>query len=382
VKAHDKDGRGKEMLASLPDLPQGEAWVWNPRAAVFKRITVRRKWTFDSGATPKAGEKAKVAKVLSPVDVQRLGERIAAAAERAKNDDPKHLREVARRLTDELAKANAALAAADRRPAATERVEVPVIKDAQLRRVEVLIGRAEALSDREAKRQGPIREAMSSVSAAAKEIASAIASIKQPSLPLAPPARDREAVARGEKPRWLVGMQHYERNAPGAAGGGEAHRGSMMTKMLSALSEEPERGLTRHEIRVFTGYADSGPVSKAFAQLLADGLARAGDGQRLVITPKGIHELGPSHQPLPRGHELFVFLMNGSRLSKAERKILSCLHGARSTSTPTLTRDQIRQYTGYADSGPISKAMSRLITFGYAIDEGRAGLRAADRLFD
>lgn len=196
VKRHDEDGRGTEMLASLPTLPRGHAWVWNPEAGIFERITVRQKHTFDSGATPKAGERAKVAKVLSPVDVKRLGERIAAAADRAKADDPKHLRA-------ELADARAELEKLRNTPGELEIETVPVLGDAQLKRTEALIEKGLLLVAREEGRHSRVREALAGVSSAMKEIAGALATIKQPTLPLL--ARDRESLDRGEPPRYTNG---------------------------------------------------------------------------------------------------------------------------------------------------------------------------------
>lgn len=152
--------------------------------------------------------------------------------------------------------------------------------------------------------------------------------------------------------------------------------------MLAALAEEPARGLTRHDIRVFAGYVDSGPVSKALAGLVANGWATPTD-RGLTITAKGIDELG-DYPTLPRGSELYNELMAGSRLMSTEKKLLARLvsHRSMHRSMPTMTRKELREAVGYADSGPVSKAMARLVTFGYAVDEGRAGLRAADRLFD
>lgn len=82
----------QEMMKSLPSLPRGEAWVWNPSQSLFKRIAIRQRHTFDSGATPKAGEKKREPKVLAQIDLARLGKSMAEAAERQRESDPKALR--------------------------------------------------------------------------------------------------------------------------------------------------------------------------------------------------------------------------------------------------------------------------------------------------
>jgi hypothetical protein len=92
----------KEMLASLPALPKGEAWVWAPEREIFKRITVRTKRTYDSGRTPKVGERVAPPKVLAKVDLERLGETIASSVQRAKENDPKELKKQVVELRREL----------------------------------------------------------------------------------------------------------------------------------------------------------------------------------------------------------------------------------------------------------------------------------------
>lgn len=80
------------MIQSLPSLPIGEAWVWSPGADIFQRIHVRRRRTFDSGATPKIGQKVIEPSTLAPIDVQALGAEIEATIQEQKQTDPKALR--------------------------------------------------------------------------------------------------------------------------------------------------------------------------------------------------------------------------------------------------------------------------------------------------
>ena len=141
-----------EMMQSLPSLPRGEAWVWNPSAHLFKRIVIRQRHTFDSGATPKAGEKKREPKILAPVDIARLGQSMADAVQRQRENDPKALKAEVTRLK----KANDELAAGaersikkqlERGPAKivekTKIVERAILKDGQLARIEKVIARTE-----------------------------------------------------------------------------------------------------------------------------------------------------------------------------------------------------------------------------------------------
>jgi len=112
------DEHGEEVISSLPSLATGEAWVWNPERDILRRARIRRRRTFDSSATPKAGERRQEPTERAEIDVQSLGEKIAATAEKAKAEDPrelrKRIRELEARLKDE-SKENV-----------VERIEVPV----------------------------------------------------------------------------------------------------------------------------------------------------------------------------------------------------------------------------------------------------------------
>lgn len=107
MSVHGTTEQVRELETSLPSLEQGSAWIWTPENARFHRITIRTKHTYDSGRTPKAGERRVDPKQLAKVDLERLGRKLAEAVDRAKANDPTALKaEVAR-----LKKANAELTA-------------------------------------------------------------------------------------------------------------------------------------------------------------------------------------------------------------------------------------------------------------------------------
>jgi hypothetical protein len=132
IVEHVNKDTAREMLASLPALPIGHAWVWAPEAKIFQRIEVRKKRTFDSGRTPKAGEILKPPKKLAKVDLARLGKTLSAAVEEAKANDPKSLHARVAELLRELAAAKKA----------KEKIlvkEVEIVRPADLRRLEALV---------------------------------------------------------------------------------------------------------------------------------------------------------------------------------------------------------------------------------------------------
>ena len=80
VRAHGTPEEREQLQRSLPSLAVGEAWVWSPGwLRLFRRVTVRRRTTFDSSRTPELGEATVAPRALAPVDVARLRERLAAA---------------------------------------------------------------------------------------------------------------------------------------------------------------------------------------------------------------------------------------------------------------------------------------------------------------
>lgn len=122
VGVHGDPEQAKRMLASLPALPVGTAWVWWPAEGIFERIQVRKKTTFDSGRTPKPGERSARPRVLAKVDLAQLGERMKAAAEKAKANDPRELQKA-------LAAARATIKALEaRKEAPAPKAAKPVVR--------------------------------------------------------------------------------------------------------------------------------------------------------------------------------------------------------------------------------------------------------------
>jgi len=137
----------EEMIESLDTLQRGDAWVWAPRLKIHKRFRARAKRTFDSGATPKPGQKARRAKKLAPVDIARLGAVIAEAAQRQKEGDPKALRAKIAELVrerDQLSRAvNTIPSVKVKEKIVVKTVEV--VRPADLRRLEALVKKIDKL---------------------------------------------------------------------------------------------------------------------------------------------------------------------------------------------------------------------------------------------
>jgi uncharacterized protein len=136
IDAHDDDQA--DVVDSLSSLQTGEAWIWNPERGVLKRVRIRRRRTFDSSGTPKAGERRADPKAAAAIDLTQLGAEIQATAERAKENDPAQLRKRTRELEEQLRRAMAA--GQEPRTVVTERiVEVPVFAEGELDRLRDLV---------------------------------------------------------------------------------------------------------------------------------------------------------------------------------------------------------------------------------------------------
>ncbi len=130
VRLHAEEDQATEVKRSLPSLPVGTAWVWSPGwLGLLQRVAVRARTTYDSSATPKAGQLRITPTRLAPIDLAALGERITAMADEAAATDPAQLRRRVAQLERELAALRAA-------PPRFERVEVPVLDPATTDRLE------------------------------------------------------------------------------------------------------------------------------------------------------------------------------------------------------------------------------------------------------
>lgn len=137
IQVHGEPDQRKTLMESLPSLPVGDAWFWSPgwptTNGIFKRVHVLPIETFDSGATPKPGEKRIQPKNLADVDLAALTRQMAATIERAKADDPKELKKKIADLEKQLKAKPAAVPATVEKPTL---FRVPVIGESDWKALE------------------------------------------------------------------------------------------------------------------------------------------------------------------------------------------------------------------------------------------------------
>jgi hypothetical protein len=136
IRVHGTPQEREALMASLPSLPVGTAWLWSPGwLDVFQRVQIRRKETFDSSATPQVGMVRREPKTLAAVDLERLRTRVASVRERMNAEDPRALR---RRIAD--------LERVQTPQVVVERVEVPVLQPEQLAQLQDLVTGLQAVA--------------------------------------------------------------------------------------------------------------------------------------------------------------------------------------------------------------------------------------------
>lgn len=371
VAVHGDPAEAKKMIASLPSLPVGEAWIWAPAQELFERVAIRQKTTFDSGRTPKAGEHAASPKVLAQVDIARLGKTIAATVEHAKANDPKLIKAEWDKLKRDF---EALKAQKDREFAAAvpvERiVEVPILTAGELLDLKGAVQLYETTS------RTILRE-LETVGMVVRDLQAAIDLAGQ-----LPTKQERAKAALHDlvvnspfqMPRQVPPAPARARLIATGSGPGDPTLKSGERKILTALAQYPN-GRTKQQVAILTGYAHTGGGFNNYVSALRTRGLVGDMGEQLVITPTGTRALG-SYSPLPTGTALFQHWQG--QLGKAEREILRVLFEEWPDSRP---KEYVAVKAGYApDGGGFNNALSRLRTL--ELIEGKAKLKASDQLQD
>ncbi len=347
VEAHDAHDQHETFMASLASLEIGEAWVWSPGwLDIFQRVHIRKRRTFDSSSTPKAGEKAHAPAARKAVDLDALRGRMEATIERAASTDPKKLQARVR----ELEKALAA------KPTATEkvveRVEVPVLTDEDRQRLFMF---AQSVANTAAE----LSAAATQLVALGERVTTALSPVQQPARH-APIARETRPTPRPDTRKRI--------DAPPEPSLGRAER-----SILAVLAQFPE-GRSKPQLSILSGYSiKSSSFANALGSLRSQGLAEGRD--ILSITSDGLAAAGDV-EPLPTGRALQDHWR--ARLGKAERAILDTVIDAYPDS---LDKATISERSGYSlTSSSFANALGKLRSLQLA--EGYADLRAADVLFE
>jgi hypothetical protein len=363
IEAHDTEGRQEEFLGSLASLGRGDAWIWSPSwLNVFTRVHIRERKTFDSSATPTAGESIAPPKESAPVDLEKLRAQMSAQIAKAQADDPRALRgEIARLQAELKKKGQPAVVAVE-----IQRVEVPALKAAEMKRLEAAAEKFKAAGQ------------------AALEIGQEISSIL---------LTVSDKLERLDNPR-LVDSRPQQRNIKASVAPSRPNRDEMRRdgpkppprqlsdssgklpagehKVLTACAQYPD-GATREQLTILTGYKRSS--RDAYLQRLREkGYVEV--GALMVATPEGIAALGPDFQPLPTGRALQKYWLE--RLPAGEKAILEVLI---QYFPHAVDRDELDEPTGYKRSSR-DAYIQRLSARQLVVVAGPGAVKASEVLFE
>lgn len=308
----------KRLVSSLPSLERGTGWVWDPVRGLFEQIRFRERTTFDSSATPKAGEAPIRPKVLAKADVAALGEKIAALTAEVNSSDPKKLRAEIAQLQAKLAAKPFENAADTATAFSSGALEADRAWQAKRDELQAVIDRQNEELQQQSEQLAAIGrivygEAPTPTHRGWHDILQTVETGRIPAgrkNEAAPPFKalqDRRPAVEPISPNQTLVSKDRPAVAmdPAAPSDQSLEGNSGLRRMLIALTQR--YSLTKAQIGL---RADMKHTSGTFNTYLGrarsnDWVTNAGDG-KIAITAKGLRALG-SYTPLPEGEELLEY---------------------------------------------------------------------------
>ncbi len=342
-KGMDKNSKETVKLATLG---KGHAFVWWPEEFGITKVKVSKRKTYDASSTPKFGDKKRQNK-LKPIDLGALEVSMAETIEKAKSEDPKHLRRKIAELEKKILTLGQAKATT---------VEVPVLGEATVLAMNHwLADHSDKIGDLAEKLhacRGEIIKAGVKFQADMDKARRGFAA-EAKKIPQAPPVKN-----------WGV-VVHKSPRRPESSEAPQIKAGAL--RMLKALAAISPGGMTKRQVaQAAKMKSSSGTFSTYWASLNTnDFIAKGGGGNgprdRWFITEEGLEYLGDDVPVTPEGpEELLEFWCE--RLRGKEREILRYLF---TLSTVNLSKAEIGREVGLSHtSGTFSTYMSTLTSNG------------------
>lgn len=339
--------QGKEIIGSLPTLPQGTCWIWAAGTDHPVKVKMPGIQTFSPDRRSQHGAAGKA--MPARVDVGKFVEGMKGALEKvlaeAAANDPAVLKRRIAELERQVGQQGASLAELE---AATLDGHAAGHADA--------VKAMRPLVDR-------IEEALLAVSAQIVAVREVFISSPSPEAPKMNTPRPFPPVpVRNARP---APMPNRPTSKPS-----DLPRGELAT--LKAIAQYPA-GATREQLSVLTGYKRSS--RDAYIQRLKEkGLVEIMPDGALIATGHGIDALGSDYEPLPTGAALQDYWLG--RLPEGERKVLEYLLGVYPAAAPREGIDEATSYKRSSRDAYIQRLKSRQLV---VIESGK--VRASDHLF-
>ncbi len=356
---HVPKERWNELVAKIRVLPIGQALIVSPGWLQYEGVgEIRTRETFDSSATPKPGKSLKAPGKATKPDLKKYRERMKATIEKAAAEDPRVLRARNQELERQL-KARVVPSTAPAAKAETKTVEVPVLKDAQIKQLEACVSTLTIQIDK----------AVDRFKDHATKVAYSVSSILEQVKRTTAKAGIQPSPAPRPFPIPPLSVKMPKTSSQGSSG--SLPQGER--RVLTAIAQYPE-GVSKQRITVLTGYKRSS--RDTYLQRLREkGLIEI-TGLSIRATEAGMQTLGSDFRPLPTGDALRDYWMR--ELPEGERRILEALI----TVYPGWTgRETLGEVTGYKRSS--RDTYLQRLGARHLVETGpQCQVRASDKLFD
>jgi hypothetical protein len=282
VNVHSDGAQADKMVKSLPSLPIGTAWFWSPGwGDIFEMVKVRTRRTFDSGATPKAGEKVVAPKQFAQVDLTKLGEQIRVSVERAKDNDPAELKKKIATLEREIAK----------KVSTPERVEVPVFTKEEIAKLDKVVEELSLLNKQLYAIGGGVSNTEDNLEDLLKDVVARLKNTPAARKPFTPPPHEIPAVSPESRAmsRRRMPTSGTDSISPG------------LRRVMIAMAKRP--GLTNRQIGIRSGISINSSTFRAHLASLRKNEWLRDEGDHRYLTDAGVAALG-AYTPLPEGRDL------------------------------------------------------------------------------
>ena len=348
------------MLDQLASLPPGEAFVWSPSwLKMFERVSVDRRLTFDSGASPD-GDESDQPLVRAQIDLPALEASLQKLVEEEQSSDPVKLQARVKQLEQELRDANA-------RP--------PQVDTASY---EQLTQQYEQLKTWTADTQRSLENEVSDLRTKLGRIRRLVSDVDELPVvspgahdPPAQPAAPSVVHAVAATPRPVIRSPATDRptgQAVDACGG--------KRRLMIVMADFP--GCQRRELGIRAGMVHtSGTLGTYISELRTAGYLT--DGAGYALSPAGLDALG-EYQSQPRGAQLRAYWLGklGSPDS-AKYRMGAAIYAAY---PGWASREAIATAAGMAPgSGTVGTYLSEIKKTGTVDSDKKMGYRADDVLF-
>jgi hypothetical protein len=370
-------GIDEDIASELPKLGRGEPHVWSPAwLKISKRVLISEKETFDASSTPKIGGKADT-RALSPIDLAAFRSQMESTIERAKQEDPKALRGRIAELEKQLRTRQPAVAVKQQK---VTRVEVPILKDAHVKRFEVSVCRVEKIRDDTLKAIGKMVIAAGAVEELIQKQQHPLIHVAAdgdtfhralgwPMPPAGTPSGKQWPPDRlGRPPDW----HPTERSTSSVS----VTTGGAPKRILAALAWWSSAGITtpqRVQVAFVAGYTVNGHFNNVLGSLRSEGLIDyPGDGA-VSLTASGREKVEMPEAP---GFEDLIARIRSVLKDQAKRRLFDALLDRWRSGHESMLRPELATAAGYTVNGHFNNMLGSLRSLG-VVEYAHGGVRLA-----